>query len=122
MSVVQFLPWAPLYEKKFIFNDFLFSINTTWLKKEKITFHHQQGLIWNYEIKINSDIYWKRNEKRLMITNIASNNMKKMILFFLNYILMVICYLLTKIKDQFNKNCCESSIKIWLGMVEPVKK
>ena len=46
-------------------------------KKEKNFFPHQQGLIWNYEIKINSDYTGSTQIKRLTTTNIASNNMGK---------------------------------------------
>ena len=50
-------------------------------KNEKNFFPHQQGLIWNYEIKINSDYTGSTDVKRLTVANIASNIMGKGIIF-----------------------------------------
>ena len=90
-------------------------------QKEKNFFPHQQGLVWNYEIKINSDYTGSTEVKRLTVTNIASNIMRKGIIFskiFSNG------NTLSFFKDKFEDNLIRTAAKIVSksGYDEPIKK
>ena len=90
-------------------------------KKEKNFFPHQQGLIWNYEIKINSDYTGLTKIKRLTTTNIASNNMGKGIIFSKIY---SNGNMLSFFKDKFEDNLIRTAAKVVSksGYDEPVEK
>ena len=90
-------------------------------KDEKNFFPHQQGLIWNYEIKINSDYTGSTDVKRLTVANIASNIMGKGIIFSKIYSNGDI---LSFFKDKFEDNIIRTAAKIVSksGYEEPVKK
>ena len=85
-------PGHHFFMRKFLF----FIINLSFVlvlvgcKKEKNFFPHQQGLVWNYEIKINSDYTGSTEIKRLAVTNIASNIMGKGIIF--SKIYSLVCF------------------------------
>ena len=78
-------------------------------KNEKNFFPHQQGLIWNYEIKINSDYTGSTDVKRLTVANIASNTMGKGIIFSKIYSNGDI---LSFFKDKFEDNIIRTAAKI----------
>jgi len=90
-------------------------------KKEKNFFPHQQGLIWNYEIKINSGYTGSTQIKRLTTTNIASNNMGKGIIFSKIYSNGNV---LSFFKDKFEDNLLRTAAKVVSksGYDEPVEK
>ncbi len=90
-------------------------------KNEKNFFPHQQGLIWNYEIKINSGYTGSTDVKRLTVTNIASNIMGKGIIFSKIY---SNGNMLSFFKDKFEDNLIRTAAKIvsQSGYDEPVEK
>ena len=106
---------------------FIFMINLSFVfilvgcKNEKNFFPHQQGLIWNYEIKINSDYTGSTDVKRLTVANIASNTMGKGIIFSKIYSNGDI---LSFFKDKFEDNIIRPAAKIVSksGYEEPVEK
>ena len=90
-------------------------------KNEKNFFPHRQGIIWNYEIKINSGYTGSTDIKRLTVTNIASNIMGKGIIFSKIY---SNGDTLSFFKDKFKDNIIRTAAKIVSksGYEEPVEK
>ena len=108
--------------KKFFFMiSFSFVLILIGCKNEKNFYPHQQGLVWNYEIKINSDYTGSTDIKRLTVTNIASNIMGKGIIFSKIYSNGNI---LSFFKDKFEDNLIRTAAKIVSksGYDEPVEK
>ena len=102
MSVVQFLPWAPHYEKKLL-NLFIFLLILSSCEIDsKDYFPFSNGTKWLYSIKINSSYTGKEYEKRLMITNVSSEKKRIILLRFLNYIQMEV-FTLTKSTNKIIK-------------------
>ena len=93
----------------------------TGCNEEENFFPHQQGLIWNYEIKINSDYTGSTEVKRLTVTNTSSNIMGKGIFFSKIY---SNGNMLTFFKDKFNHNLIrtEAMTISKSGYDEPIKK
>ena len=84
-------------------------------------FSSSTRLIWNYEIKINSDYTGSTDIKRLTVTNIASNIMGKGIIFSKIYSNGNI---LSFFKDKFEDNLIRTAAKIVskLDMMSLLKK
>ena len=93
----------------------------TGCNEEKNFFPHQQGLIWNYEIKINSDYTGSTEVKRLTVTNTSSNIMGKGVFFSKIY---SNGNMLTFFKDKFNHNLIRTEARTISksGYDEPIKK
>ena len=108
-------------KKLFFMISFSFVLILIGCKNEKNFYPHQQGLVWNYEIKINSDYTGSTDFKRLTVTNIASNIMGKGIIFSKIYSNGNI---LSFFKDKFEDNLIRTAAKIVSksGYDEPVEK
>ena len=74
MSVVQFLPWAPLEKMKILslFKTILITIFLIGCKNDREYFPHTQNMIWDYEISLYSDYTGSTEIKRLTVTNIST--------------------------------------------------